>query len=441
MRWSRQNGVESPESAGLGLPLVSNPGPAPARRPLVGLVVADVISTTGTEMTAVALPWFVLVTTGSPARMGIVLAAEYAGLSLLGLAGARVATAVGPRRLMQGSDLSRAALIAAIPVLSWLGWLSFPVILAIGFVVGGFFPAYQSSSQMISSSLVSDDELRLTRLGGLLNSVNESASFAGPALGGVLVAAFGPPTVLLVDAASYLCAFALIGLLVRADPPAPAGEDDDGSIAAGLRYLWRSRSLRRLMIGVGVLGIAWTAMVGTVPVLALHHGGASEAGWLLGAYGAGSVLGGLILSRARSTGGRTALLAVTLMAAAAWVLLLPAPPWVWGLAIGAIGVASGLFYPRFFASLTTTTPSALRARVLASVTIVISAPAPLGFIGAGFLAQHSTVASRLLIGAAATLGAALVASTPLASAARAADDRAETAIAAGPDGSETAITG
>src|SRR5262249_11863010 len=156
------------------------------------------------------------------------------------------------------------------------------------------------------------------------------------------------------------------------------------SIGAGLRYLWRSRSLRRLMIGVGVLGISWTAMVGTVPVLALHHGGASGAGWLLRAYGAGSVLGGLSSARAPRTGARTTLLAVTVMAVAAWTLLLPAPAWVWGLAIGGIGVASGLFYPRFFASLTTTTPSALRARVLTSVTIVISAPGPLGFIGAGF---------------------------------------------------------
>lgn len=95
--------------------------PARTRRPLTGLVLADIISTAGTEMTAIALPWFVLVTTGSPARMGIVLAAEFLGLSLLGLIGARVATAVGPRRLMLGSDLIRAVLIGAIPVLSWTG--------------------------------------------------------------------------------------------------------------------------------------------------------------------------------------------------------------------------------------------------------------------------------------------------------------------------------
>src|SRR5262245_6932651 len=81
-------------------------------RPLGGLFAAEVISTTGTEMTAIALPWFVLVSTGSPARMGAVLAAEFVGMSVLGLWGGRIATVLGPRRMMLTSDLSRAALVA-----------------------------------------------------------------------------------------------------------------------------------------------------------------------------------------------------------------------------------------------------------------------------------------------------------------------------------------
>jgi hypothetical protein len=379
------------------------------RRPLTGLVLADVISTTGTEMTAVALPWFVLVTTGSPARMGAVLAAEFVGLTLLGLVGGRVATRLGPRRLMLGADLSRAALIGLIPLLSYLGGLSFPLILAIGFLVGGFFPAYQSSGRMIVATLVDDDELRLTRVGGLLNAVNESASFVGPALGGVLVALLGPGPVLVLDAASYVGAFILVGVLVRPVGAGPAEQDGDASVGAGLRYLWQHSPLRTLVLGLAVIEIGFTAMLATVPVLALHRGGASVAGWLLGAFGAGSVLGGLISSRARRTGGPTPVLAAFGLAAATWVLLLPVPTWGWGLAIGAVGVATGLFFPRFFAGLTASTPPALRARVLTSVTIVISAPGPIGFLGAGLFAAHSTVASRLLIAVSATVGAMIVA--------------------------------
>jgi len=389
--------------------------PAPSiRRPVAGLIAADVISTAGTEMTAIALPWFVLVTTGSPARMGVVLAAEFVGLTVLGLVGARVATAVGPRRLMLGSDLTRAVLIAAIPLLSWLGLLSFPVILGIGFVVGGFFPAYQSSSQIIQAGLVNDDEVRFTRLGGLLGALNESASFVGPALGGVLVAVFGPSPVLLIDAASYLCAFALIGLLVKPANSAAATAGDDASIGAGLRYLWRNHDVRRLVLGVGVISLSWAALVATVPVLALHHGGASVAGLLLGAYGAGSVVGGLVSSRARRARARTAVMSLFGLAAASWALVLPLPTWAWALAIGGTGVASGLFFPRFFSSLTASIPAALRARVLSTVHIVISAPSTFGFVGAGLLAQQSTVASRLLVAGSATVGAMIVAVSPVA---------------------------
>jgi len=389
--------------------------PAPSiRRPVAGLIAADVISTAGTEMTAIALPWFVLVTTGSPARMGVVLAAEFVGLTVLGLVGARVATAVGPRRLMLGSDMTRAVLIAAIPLLSWMGLLSFPVILGIGFVVGGFFPAYQSSSQIIQAGLVNDDEVRLTRLGGLLGALNESASFVGPALGGVLVAVFGPSPVLLIDAASYLCAFALIGLLVKPANSAAATAGDDASIGAGLRYLWRNHDVRRLVLGVGVISLSWAALVATVPVLALHHGGASVAGLLLGAYGAGSVVGGLVSSRARRARARTAVMSLFGLAAASWALVLPLPTWAWALAIGGTGVASGLFFPRFFSSLTASIPAALRARVLSTVHIVISAPSTFGFVGAGLLAQQSTVASRLLVAGSATVGAMIVAVSPIA---------------------------
>jgi MFS family permease len=395
-------------------------------RPLSGLIAADVISTLGTEMTAVALPWFVLVTTGSPARMGAVLAAEFAGLTLLGLASGRTATLLGPRRTMLGSDLTRAALVALIPALYALGWLSFAVILVIAFVVGGFFPSYQSSSRLILAGLVEDDEVRLTRVGGLLNAVNESASFLGPPLGGLLVVLLGPSPVLLFDAASYALAFALIGILVPGTRTEEVAEDS--SVRAGLRYLWRDRRLRRLVLGVGVLEIGFTALTATAPILALQltgglhngvstgdNGGASVAGWLLGAYGAGSVVGGLISTRARGSGGLTSALSIVGIAVSTWALLLPVPVWGRALAISGIGVASGLFFPRFFAALTTQTPPALRARVLTAVMVAISAPGPIGFLGAGLLAQWTGSATLclLLVAVVDLIGAAIVVSAYL----------------------------
>ena len=365
-----------------------------AHRQLTGLLVADVISTAGTEITAVALPWFVLVSTGSATRMGLVLAAEFVGMTVLGLWGGQAAAWLGPRRMMLASDLARAALIALIPIAYWLGALSFGLLLAVGFVVGSFFPGYAASQRLVLAHIVDDDELRLTRVGGLMNAVNETASFIGPALGGLLVVALGAANVLVIDAISYLCAFALVGTLISASRGAAEPESGGGGLFAGLRNIAGNRPLRRQLAGVGVIEIGWSAMVATLPVLALHGGGASVAGWLLGAYGAGSVIGGLISARARATGGSTATWSVLGIAAATWLLLVPVPTWAYAGAVALVGVFSGLFFPRFFGAVTVGTPPALRSQVMTAVNIVISAPGPIGFLGAGLLAQHTGSARR-----------------------------------------------
>jgi MFS family permease len=434
-------------NAGRAVARVTQHAPATSRRQLGGLLAADTVSTLGSEMTAVALPWFVLVTTGSAARTGAVLAAQFAGMALLGLWGGQLATRLGARRMMLVSDLVRAALMAAIPALAWAGLFSFTVVLLVGFVVGGFFPGYSSAQRLVLAEIVGDDELRLTRSGGLMGSLNEAASFAGPALGGVLVALLGARGVLVLDAASYLVAFALVAVFVQARGAAaqpgtvaaqpgtvaaqpgtvaaqpgtvaaqpgtvaamPVGADPDDGVWTGLRYLAGHRVWRTRVLGVGLIEVGWSALMATLPLLALDNGGAAVAGWLLAAYGAGSVVGGLLASRARRTDGRATGLAIACIAASTWVLPLPVPVWVTALAVAANGVGAGLFFPRFFAALTTGTPPALRARVLTAVTIAISAPGPVGFLGAGLLAERtgSTLSSLLLVTVSVTAGAVVL---------------------------------
>src|SRR5436189_5411492 len=101
------------------------------QRGLVALLVAEVISTTGSQVTWLALPWFVLVTTGSATKTSFVLAAELAGLALLGLPAGRLLGRLGARRTMILCDSARAPLMLVIPVLHWSGGLTYPVLLAV----------------------------------------------------------------------------------------------------------------------------------------------------------------------------------------------------------------------------------------------------------------------------------------------------------------------
>lgn len=257
-----------------------------------------------------------------------------------------------------------------------------------------------------------EDEASLTRTGGLLGSVNETASFAGPAIGGFLVALLGPAAVLLIDAGSYLVAVALVAAFVPPSPPTASSEPSTRGVLSGLRYVWRDRRLARTVVGLAVFELGWTAMMATLPVAARrrYHAGAGLAGWLLASYGAGSVLGGLVSSRARAVDDRIALLAIAGAAASTWPLLAALPAWGLATAVAVNGLCAGLFFPRFFASVTVRTPAALRAGVSTSVTTAISATGPLGFAGAGFLLQESSspLPGFGLAAAAATLGAATI---------------------------------
>src|SRR5512143_4306708 len=94
-------------------------------RSLAALLAAELVSTTGSQMTFVALPWFVLVTTGSVARMSYVLAAEVVPIALFGIPSGSVVGRLGGRRTMLLSDLARTPLMVLVPVLHWTGALTF----------------------------------------------------------------------------------------------------------------------------------------------------------------------------------------------------------------------------------------------------------------------------------------------------------------------------
>ena len=135
-------------------------GPAhPLRqRSLAALITAEVISSLGSQMTFLALPWFVLSTTGSPTRMGIVLAAELLPIAILGIPSGAVIARFGARRTMIVSDLMRVPLLASIPLLHELGVLTFPLLLVLVALIGVFIAPYFASQRLILPEIVGDDE-------------------------------------------------------------------------------------------------------------------------------------------------------------------------------------------------------------------------------------------------------------------------------------------
>src|SRR4051794_16130390 len=140
-------------------------------RRLLALLCAETVSMTGVQMTWLALPWFVLTTTGSPGKMTLVLGSEALGLVLLSLPGGTVLTTLGSRRTMMIADAARAPLTLAIPILHWSGDLSFPLLLGLVFALGACAGPYFAAQRALVPELVGEDE----RLVGKANAFLQSA--------------------------------------------------------------------------------------------------------------------------------------------------------------------------------------------------------------------------------------------------------------------------
>jgi MFS family permease len=215
---------------------------------VLGIALAEVLSSVGTEMTWLALPWFVLTTTHSPARMGIVFAVEVAPTAILGIPAGSIVDRYGARRTMLVCDLARAPLLASFPMLHDAGLLSFPVLLALVAVIGVFTTPYLACQRLILPEVVGEDEARVAQANTVVEGARNGAGLVGPAVAGVLIASIGALNVLWIDAASYAVSFLIVLAFVRV---VHRVRDDEGAadgMLAGLRYALADPMLRSLAV-------------------------------------------------------------------------------------------------------------------------------------------------------------------------------------------------
>ena len=402
-------------------------------RGLLALVGAEVVSLTGSQMTWLALPWFVFVTTGSATRMPLVILAEVVGMGLATLASGKLLARLGARRTMLLCDGARAPVMALVPLLHWAGVLSFPLLLALVVALGVLTAPYFSAQRVIVPELLGEDETRVTEATAVTQAAARATFLLGPLVAGVLIGVIGPATVLLVDAATYVVAVGLVGGFVPGGRP--RADEAGGSIRDGLRYLIREPLLRVWNVAFAVGDAGWTVFFAAVPVLVIARFGedARIAGVLLASFGIGALVGNGIAYRylARRNGLLVIAAAIMGQALPLWLLPLPVPAWALSGALAISGLANGLVNPSIHAIYTLRIPPALRATVMPAVALTWSVAQPIGLLIAGpsldaFGARPVLVA----FAAAQTLAMAVVAVVSLG-AARAAPRSATPAAPAG----------
>lgn len=253
---------------------------------------------TGTLMSALALPWFVLASTGSASRAAYVVGAEVLAYALLGIPSGSVVARLGARRTMLLCDLGRAPVVALIPGLYLEGLLSFPILLILSFATGALSTPYTSAQEFLLPGLLGEDQRLIAQANAVFQSASRLTYLLGPALAGLLIGFLGAKNVLLIDAGTYLVSFLLVAAFIPR-LARPLAEPDLSGVWAGLRFLWRDPLLRMLTVALMGSQMAFQALALALPVLAFqrYDHNAKLAGLFLATWGGGALVGSVIAYR------------------------------------------------------------------------------------------------------------------------------------------------
>jgi MFS family permease len=269
-------------------------------RLFLSLWTASLVSSFGTLIQAVGASWLMTLLAPRPEMVALVQAATTAPIMLLSLAGGATADIWDRRRVMLVAQVLMLGVSTVLTVMAYLEHINAGLLLLFTFLIGVgtalYGPAWQSSvGEQVPRSEVS----AAVSLNSLAYNL---ARTAGPAIGGLLVAAAGVSAAFLANTLSYI---GLIGVLAtwrrRSPPRTLPPERVLTAMGTGLRYAALSPGIRTVLIRGLLFGLLGSPIWALLPLVArdLVGGGARTYGLLFGALGLGAVLGALGSATAR----------------------------------------------------------------------------------------------------------------------------------------------
>ena len=265
------------------------------------LWIGQAVSALGDPLQAVALAWWILDVTGSPVVLSTALLALTVPRAMLTLVGGVVTDRLDARTVMFWSDAVRAATIGIFAACVYSGvlplWFLYVLLGIQGAASGIFHPAAYS----IAPRLVATEHLQAAN--SLSQTMPQLAMVFMAPLAGVLVAVLGPAVVLALNATSFAVAAMTAIAICPGSRPSQTTEASSllDDIRIGVTYIWQQSWLVALLLVDVVLSIATAGPLAVgLPLLARNHGaGPEKFGLLLAGFGAGSIIGMLVLASRR----------------------------------------------------------------------------------------------------------------------------------------------
>lgn len=387
-----------------------SPLPLRKNRDFLLLQSGQVLSTIGSESTALAYPLLILALTHSPAKAGVVGFARILPWALFGFVAGVAADRLPRKAMMLTSDVVRASLLTTIVIAVAFGWITFIQIAIVAFLEGSMYVFFNIAEVGALRSVVPAAQLPTA-------AAAEQARFStvtiiAPPLGGAL---FGIGRAFPFLAGALSPAFSLATLLTMRTPFEEKREPDEtplrAQIAEGFRFLWGHAFLRSCALLFTFTNLVFEGMFLVLVVLGRRHGlSGGEIGGLIAIFGACSLVGSAIAPRIVHT-----LSMRTVVVGAFWVQLgivgYVIWPSIWVLLISYLPMA--LFLPSVYAVVigyrVAITPDRLTGRVNSVARTIALCGAPFGPLGAGVLLSTVSGRTTVTVFAAVLLALALVA--------------------------------
>lgn len=364
----------------------------------------QLISQVGNWSTMIVQTLMVLHLTNNGFALGLLAAAQFGPVLLLGPWAGLVADRSDKRRLLlavQSAAMAQSFVLAAI------GFQAHPPLVAIylAAIAGGFATAFDNPARraFVVEMVPEQDIANAVSLNSALMT---GARVIGPALGGLLATTVGYGWAFALDGISYLAVLAGLAMMNSAAlRPAPAARRGRGQVREGLRYvravpeLWLSLTL---MAVIGTLAFNFQT---TLPLLTTRdlHGDDRLFTLLMAVVSLGSLLGALGTARRRSVGlGAVSRSALAFGVALGLLALAPNPPVAFAVGM-VVGVSSISFMTASTALVQLRADPVMRGRVLALQSVVFLGSTPIGGPIVGFVAEHLNARYSIGVGALATV--------------------------------------
>jgi MFS family permease len=271
--------------------------------PIISLFTANAISLVGNVLSAIAIPWFVLQTTGSATQTGITGFFTVLPVVLAGFFGGTLVDRLGYKRTSIIADIASGATTALIPLLYFTIGLEFWQLMVLVFL-GALLDAPGSTARSaLVPELAEMAQMPLERATSLIHIIERSARLVGAPLGGLLIALIGTENVLWLDAASFFISAGIIAVTIQAYQPVQkeakqtsAGYFDE--LREGLRFIFNDKLMLAIVIMIMATNFLDAVFGGVVqPVFVKQvYGEALDLGLLIAANGGGAVIGALLFS-------------------------------------------------------------------------------------------------------------------------------------------------